>query len=147
MSQAIRNAWLAFYSAFLNIHRSGLLTALFGLLHSWCHVYPLSPRPHNHAPCHVTSCKATDKQSNKTDRKMDANLTTVIIVLSRAYLIFFSRAVMVGNSLLPHSSRFPRFWSAFVSHNTRLRSSRPLFAPLLILSICRAVRERWKAAR
>ena len=65
----------------------------------------------------VTSlhAKPQTKQSNKTDRKMDANFTTVIIVLSRAYLYFFSfsRAVMVGNSLFPHSSRFPPFLIRF----------------------------------
>ena len=47
-SHVILHEWLAFYSAFSNIHRRW---------HDWCHVKLLpSPRvlctPYNHAPCH-----------------------------------------------------------------------------------------------
>ena len=50
----ILHVWLAFYSVFLNIHRSGVLTAL---VYGWCHMKLLPSRrilctPYNHAPCH-----------------------------------------------------------------------------------------------
>ena len=64
-SHKILNELLAFYSAFLNIHRSSVLAALFGCYVAGAtSVKLLSSRrvlrtPYNHAPFHVTSCKAT----------------------------------------------------------------------------------------
>ena len=53
-SHVILHEWLAFYSAFLNIHRSGVLTAL-----TWLVPYETAAvsaqvlcTPCNHAPCH-----------------------------------------------------------------------------------------------
>ena len=51
----VLHEWLAFYSAFLNIHRSGVLTALAGLVpHETAAI-------HHPAMHHVTSCKAGQK--------------------------------------------------------------------------------------
>ena len=52
-SHVILHEWLAFYSAFFNIHRSGVLKRW----HGWCHMKLLPSRrvlctPYNHAPCH-----------------------------------------------------------------------------------------------
>ena len=52
-SRVILQEWIAFYSAFLNIHRSGVLQRW----HCWCHKKLLPSRrvlctPYNHAPCH-----------------------------------------------------------------------------------------------
>ena len=56
-SHVILHEWIAFYSAFLNIHRSGVLTALAWLVpqesaaresQSW----RVLCTPYNHAPCH-----------------------------------------------------------------------------------------------
>ena len=53
-SHAILHEWLAFYSAFLNIHRSGVLTALAWLVPH--EIAAISAQvlctPYNHAPCH-----------------------------------------------------------------------------------------------
>ena len=54
-SHVILHEWLAFYSAFINIHRSGVLTALAWLVpHETAAVsaHVLST-PYNHVPCHV----------------------------------------------------------------------------------------------
>ena len=50
----ILHEWLAFYSAFLNIHRSGVLTALAWLVpHETAAVSAqVLCIPYNHAPCH-----------------------------------------------------------------------------------------------
>ena len=64
-SHAILNELLAFYSTFLNLHRSSVLAALCGCYVAGAtSVKLLSSRrvlrtPYNHAPFHVTSCKAT----------------------------------------------------------------------------------------
>ena len=52
----ILHEWLAFYSTFLNIHRSGVLTALAWLVpHETAAISHVLCTPYNHA----TSCKAT----------------------------------------------------------------------------------------
>ena len=53
-SHVILHEWLAFYSAFLNIHRSGVLTALAWLVpHETAAVSAqVLCTPYNHAPCH-----------------------------------------------------------------------------------------------
>ena len=50
----VLHEWLAFYSAFLNIHRSGVLTALAWLVpHETAAVSAqVLCTPYNHAPCH-----------------------------------------------------------------------------------------------
>ena len=52
--QVILHEWLAFYGAFLNIHRSGVLTALAWLVpHETAAVSVQVPcTSYNHAPCH-----------------------------------------------------------------------------------------------
>ena len=50
-SHVILHEWIAFYSAFLNIHRSGVLTALAWLLPS----QRILCTPYNYAPCHFTT--------------------------------------------------------------------------------------------
>ena len=55
-SHVILRGWIAFYSAFLNINRSGVLTALAWLVpHEAAAISALSVHgtPYNHAPCHV----------------------------------------------------------------------------------------------
>ena len=53
-SDVILHEWLAFYSPFLNIHRSGVLTALAWLVpHETAAVLAqVLCTPYNHAPCH-----------------------------------------------------------------------------------------------
>jgi len=53
-SHVILHEWLAFYSSFLNIHRSGVLTALAWLVpHETADVSAqVLCTPYNHAPCH-----------------------------------------------------------------------------------------------
>ena len=52
-SHVILHEWLAFYSAFLNIHRSGVLTALAWLVpHETAVSAQVLCTPYNHAPCH-----------------------------------------------------------------------------------------------
>ena len=53
-SHVILHEWLAFYSAFLNIHRSGVLTALAWLVpHETAAVLAqVLCTPYNHVPCH-----------------------------------------------------------------------------------------------
>ena len=55
----ILHEWIAFYSAFLNIHRSGVLTALAWLVPQESAARESQSRhvlctPYNHAPCHFT---------------------------------------------------------------------------------------------
>ena len=60
LSYVILREWLSFYSAFLNVHRSGVLTALAWLVpRETAAVSARLCAPYNHAPCHVTSCKTT----------------------------------------------------------------------------------------
>ena len=54
----ILHEWIAFYSAFLNIHRSGVLTALAWLVPQESAARESQSRrvlctPYNHAPCHL----------------------------------------------------------------------------------------------
>ena len=56
-SHVILHEWIAFYSAFLNIHRSGVLTALAWLVPQESAARESQSRrvlctPYNHAPCH-----------------------------------------------------------------------------------------------
>ena len=53
-SHVILHQWIAFYSAFLNIHRSGVLTALTWLVpHETAAISAqVLCTPYNHAPCH-----------------------------------------------------------------------------------------------
>ena len=53
-SHVVLHEWLAFYSAFLNIHRSGVLTALAWLVpHETAAISAqVLCTPYNHAPCH-----------------------------------------------------------------------------------------------
>ena len=55
---------LVFYSAFLNIHRSGVFTTLFDCyiadaMWNCCHLGALCVHHTHHAPCHATSHKST----------------------------------------------------------------------------------------
>ena len=58
-AHVILHGWLAFYSAFLNIHQSGVLRRW----HGWCHMKLLPSQckfcVHHTTMHHVTSCKAT----------------------------------------------------------------------------------------
>ena len=58
-SHLILHEWLAFYSAFLNIHRSGILTMLPWLVpHGTAAVSAqVLCTPYNHAPCHFTQSR------------------------------------------------------------------------------------------
>ena len=54
-SHVILHEWIAFYSVFLNIHRSDVL--VLQCWHGWCHMQLLSSwhilcTPYNHTPCH-----------------------------------------------------------------------------------------------
>ena len=52
-SHVILHEWLAFYSAFFNIHRSGVLSALAWLVpHETAAISAVLCTPYNHAPCH-----------------------------------------------------------------------------------------------
>ena len=67
-SHVVLREWLAFYSVFLNIHRSGVLTALAWLVpHETAAVSAqLLCTPYSHAPCHYKSRGMSMKLTTRT---------------------------------------------------------------------------------